>query len=100
MLPGRSNKEESWLTRGWAERTGYNPPGVGEQGLGAVTGYTLQEVAEIPLLSAQELLEYQTRYVKHLASSSILCPPPNPCSSRSIPGSSRTKTTIGEEQSL
>ena len=58
LLQGKSPVEELWLTRGWAERTGYNPQGIGKWGLGVVTGYTLQEVAEIPLLSAQELLLY------------------------------------------
>lgn len=58
LLQEKSPGEELWLTRGWAERTGYNPQGKGVQGLGTVTGYTLQEVAEIPLLSAQELLTY------------------------------------------
>lgn len=58
LLQGKSPGEELWLTRGWAERTSYNPQGKGSRGLGVVTGYTLQEVAEIPLLSAQELLLY------------------------------------------
>lgn len=58
FLQGTSPGEELWLTRGWAERTGYNPQGKGSRGLGVVTGYTLQEVTEIPLLSAQELLIY------------------------------------------
>jgi hypothetical protein len=58
LLQGKLPAEELWLTRGWAEQTGYNPQGIGKQGLGVVTGYTLQEVAEIPLLSANELLTY------------------------------------------
>ncbi|GHO70537.1 hypothetical protein KSC_094290 [Ktedonobacter sp. SOSP1-52] len=58
LLDGRKPAEELWLTRGWAESTGYNPQGIGEKGLGVVTGYTLQEVAAIPQLSARELLLY------------------------------------------
>lgn len=58
LMLEKSPGEEIWLTRGWAERTSYNPQGKGLRGLGVVTGYTLQEVAEIPLLSAQELLMY------------------------------------------
>ena len=50
--------EEFWLMKGWAERTGYNPQGIGFLGLGAVTGYTQQEVKAIPPLSAEELLSY------------------------------------------
>jgi DinB superfamily len=51
-------EDELWLTQGWAKRTGYNPRGVGYRGLGALTGYTQQEVAAIPTLSAEELLAY------------------------------------------
>lgn len=58
LLQEKSSQEELWLTRGWAERTSYNPQGKGARGLGVVTGYTLQEVAEIPLLTASELLTY------------------------------------------
>lgn len=58
VLQNRPREEELWLTRGWAERTGYNPQGIGYLGLGTVTGYTVQEVAAVPLLSAQDLLAY------------------------------------------
>ncbi len=51
-------EDELWLTRGWAERTGYHAQGIGYRGLGALTGYTQQEVAAIPALSAEDLLAY------------------------------------------
>jgi hypothetical protein len=51
-------EDEFWLTQGWAERTGYHSQGIGYRGLGALTGYTQQEVAAIPHLSAVELLTY------------------------------------------
>ncbi len=51
-------EDELWLTQGWAERTGYHPQGIGYRGLGALTGYTQQEVAAIPHLSAEESLTY------------------------------------------
>lgn len=54
----RSTEEEQWFTRGWAEKTGYDPRGLGYKGLGAITGYTQEEVSAIPLLSAGELLAY------------------------------------------
>ena len=54
----RPPEEELWLTQGWAERTGYNPEGIGYRGLGALTGYTQPEVAAIPHLSATDLLAY------------------------------------------
>ena len=50
--------DELWLTQGWAERTGYDPQGIGYRGLGALTGYTQQEVAAIPHLSAEDSLAY------------------------------------------
>ena len=50
--------QERWQTRGWAARSGYDPHGVGYEGLGVLTGYTLAEVAAIPRLSAGDLLEY------------------------------------------
>lgn len=58
VLREKPRDEELWLTRGWAERTGYNPHGRGFQGLGVLTGYTLQEVAAVPRLTAEELLTY------------------------------------------
>jgi hypothetical protein len=51
-------EDELWLTQGWAERTGYDPRGIGYRGLGALTGYTQQEVAAIPTLSAEDVLAY------------------------------------------
>jgi hypothetical protein len=57
-LENRPAEEEQWHTRGWAARTGYDPRGIGYQGLGAITGYTQEEVAAIPVLSATELLTY------------------------------------------
>ena len=58
VFQGRPPADELWLTQGWAERTGYQPQGIGYRGLGALTGYTQQEVAAIPHLSAAESLAY------------------------------------------
>lgn len=58
LFQERPPEEELWLTRGWADRTGYNPQGTGYRGLGALTGYTQQEVAAIPDLSAADSLAY------------------------------------------
>ena len=57
-LANRPAAEEHWQTHGWAARTGYDPRGIGYLGLGLLTGYTQAEVAAVPLLSANELLEY------------------------------------------
>jgi len=49
---------EIWHTREWASKTGYYPWGIGWGGFGNLAGYTLAEVADIPILSADELFEY------------------------------------------
>ncbi len=51
-------EDELWHAQGWTERTGYDPRGIGASGLGNVTGYTLEEVAAIPHMSAADLLSY------------------------------------------
>jgi hypothetical protein len=58
VLGGRSAAEEQWQTRGWAAKSGYDPRGIGYLGLGALTGYTWEEVLAIPALSANDLRAY------------------------------------------
>ncbi|MEN8173410.1 MAG: DinB family protein [Chloroflexota bacterium] len=53
-LPG----EACWFRQGWAEQTGYDPRGIGENGWGMITGYTLEEVKAIPQLSRGQMLGY------------------------------------------
>jgi DinB superfamily len=57
---------ELWHTAGWAARTGYDPTGIGIQGLGVLTGYTRAEVVQVPALSAAELLDYLNRVTDRL----------------------------------
>lgn len=57
-LQGRPQDQQLWFTLGWVARTGYDPRGLGEHGYGTMTGYTLEEVGGIPVLSADDLLEY------------------------------------------
>lgn len=47
-----------WFRNGWAERTGYDPRGIGRDGWGTVNGYTLEEVAAIPRLTREEILAF------------------------------------------
>ena len=49
---------EQWHTRGWCEKNGYDPHGIGYQGWGALTGYTWDEVQAVPTLSVDDLLNY------------------------------------------
>ena len=94
LLQGQSRREELWLTRGWAERTGYNPQGIGEQGLGVVTGYTLQEVAAIPHLSAQDLLMYLDQVCEVLCTFLRSLPSSEPLQQPLYSGASRTKQQL------
>jgi hypothetical protein len=58
ILHTGADTDELWHTQGWTERTGYDPRGIGTSGLGNVTGYTMEEVAAIPTMSAADLLAY------------------------------------------
>ena len=49
---------ECWFRHGWAERSGYDPRGIGQNGWGMLTGYTLEEVAAIPKLAAAQAPAY------------------------------------------
>ena len=64
---GTPQETERWFTDGWAQRTGYDPRGIGDDGLGALTGYTFQEVLAVPRLSATELVRYLDSVIGPLA---------------------------------
>jgi hypothetical protein len=49
---------EIWIKSGWAHKAGYDPRGIGTNGWGAVTGYTLEDVRNIPRMSTELLLGY------------------------------------------
>ena len=66
LLEHQAASSEQWQTRGWAEKTGYDPRGIGYGGFGAITGYTQQEVAAIPFLDADEHLTYLDQVVEAL----------------------------------
>lgn len=58
IIGNRPHPDQLWYARGWASKTGYDPAGLGSGGFGNLAGYTLEQVKEVPLLSAKELLEY------------------------------------------
>lgn len=58
FLEQQPAEAEQWYTQGWARKTGYDPRGIGTGGLGILSGYTQEEVAAIPVLTAEELLTY------------------------------------------
>jgi hypothetical protein len=55
---GRPAEADRWHTSGWADRTGYEPDGVGWLGLGSLTGYTPAEMRAVPQLEADHLSTY------------------------------------------
>lgn len=55
---GDPPEEECWFKHGWAEQTGYDPRGTGQNGWGMLTGYTREEVAAMPQLTRRQALDY------------------------------------------
>ena len=54
----RPAEDQVWMAGGWSTRTGYDPRGIGWHGSGMLFEYTRQEVDEVPILSADDLLAY------------------------------------------
>lgn len=50
--------EEIWVKSGWMKRAGYDPRGIGANGWGSITGYTREEVGEIPRMNTDLLRGY------------------------------------------
>ncbi len=55
---GLPSDEERWIAGGFAERTGYDPRGLGRDGWGSVNEYTLKEVAAMPKFNLGLLLGF------------------------------------------
>jgi hypothetical protein len=55
---GCVSDEEAWFRRGWAEQTGYDPRGLGQNGWGMLTGFTQEDVAAMPTLTRAQVLGY------------------------------------------
>jgi hypothetical protein len=55
---GCASEEECWFRCDWAEQTGYDPRGIGQNGWGMLTGYTQDEVTAIPSLTREQALGY------------------------------------------
>ena len=66
LLEGKSPDDELWHLNGWRDKTGYDPRGIGWDGFGNLAGYTQEEVADGPLLSAKEHLTYFEQTTKAL----------------------------------
>ena len=59
-LANAAPETQHWLADGWAARTGYDPRGIGTDGLGAISGYSFAEVEAIPKLRVDQLRAYLT----------------------------------------
>lgn len=66
FLDGLASDAEIWLANDWAADTGYDPRGLGEGGLGVLTGYDIGQVLAIPRLSSPHLLAYQRQVLDRL----------------------------------
>jgi ADP-ribose pyrophosphatase YjhB (NUDIX family) len=58
MVRGARAEEECWFREGWAERTHYDPRGLGRDGWGSLNDYTQGQVEGVPQLTAEESLGY------------------------------------------
>jgi hypothetical protein len=57
-VKGLEAAHEIWFADSWAERSGYDPRGLGTNGWGMLTGYTEEEAASIPAMDADVLRGY------------------------------------------
>lgn len=55
---GEPSDQQCWFKNGWSKQVDYDPRGIGQFGWGILTGYTQEEVADIPQLSREEMLGY------------------------------------------
>ena len=55
---GFASDEECWFRSGWAVRTGYDPRGIGQNGWGMLSGFTQEEVMDMPSLTREQVLGY------------------------------------------
>lgn len=55
---GELSDSECWIHNGWADRTNYDPRGLGRDGWGSVNGYTADEVAAIPRFTKEQVIGY------------------------------------------
>ncbi|HVF99327.1 MAG TPA: DinB family protein [Chloroflexia bacterium] len=93
ILHTGADVDELWHARGWAVKTGYDPRGIGASGLGNVTGYTLEEVAAIPGMSATDLLAYLDSTIQ--AVNSRIAEMPEGALYAKVPGLGKSRTAYG-----
>lgn len=55
---GEQPEQECWFRFGLVDQTGYDPRGRGQNGWGMLTGYTQEEVADLPQFTRRLVLGY------------------------------------------
>lgn len=55
---GLPSDDERWIAGSWAEKTDYDPRGIGRDGWGSLNEYGLEEVAVMPKLSKEQLMDF------------------------------------------
>lgn len=50
--------DQIWFKEGWAEKYNYDPRGLGDGGNGILTGYTIEEMLAVPVMSLEDMLAY------------------------------------------
>ena len=59
LVDGKT-EDQHWFRDGWFKRTGYDPRGKPPDGLGLITGYSVEEMLAVPHLSAEDLAAYHS----------------------------------------
>jgi hypothetical protein len=62
-IKNQSNEKEVWFQSGWVVKTGYDPSGLGVNGWGMLTGYSLDEMRQIPRFGIEILRGYYDEMV-------------------------------------
>jgi hypothetical protein len=58
IIENKPDQNQLWYAMDWAEKTGYEPSGLGFGGFGNLAAYTLDQVKAVPLFSAEDSLAY------------------------------------------
>ncbi|MEW5871079.1 MAG: DinB family protein [Chloroflexota bacterium] len=93
ILENQPHQKQLWYEKGWADKTNYDPAGLGVAGLGNLAGYTLEQVKAVPHLSAEQSLVYfdqvgeaLSAYLKSLPPDGLEQPPAGWPASLGSPG--------------
>lgn len=63
QIKDENNEREIWIQSGWSRKAGYDPRGLGVNGWGMLTGYSLDEMRQIPRFGKDILRGYYDEMV-------------------------------------